>query len=160
MSKMILGHVAPLAWPKFREDAFGRLDAELERMFGDFLAPKSLQRIKGDHYPKADVFKFKDSQDLCIELAVPGSTHEDLEVALEEDGRVLAVSGKMSFGKQDNLEFFQKELRRSEFVRSWSLSKKVTEKDLQLDLQAGLLRIRILNYFEEEKPKKKILKLK
>lgn len=160
MSKLVVGHVSPLAWPKFREDVFGRLEAEMDRMFGDFLSPKSLQRVKGDHWPKTDIFRYKESPDLCIEIAVPGVLKEDLEIALEDNGRVLTVSGKMVTGDEESRQFFQRELRHSSFVRSWSLQKELTEKDLDIDLRVGLLRIRILNYFEEEKPQKKLIEIK
>lgn len=159
MANLVVGHVSPLSYAGFRDDIFGRLDAELDRVLGDFLTPKSLQRVKGDHYPKADVFRAKDSLDLHFYLAVPLTLPDDLEVALEDNGKTLTVSGKMSDPCGEETTFFVRELRRSSFTRSWTLGKEISEKDLSIDLQAGMLRIMIKNYFEEEKPKRKLLKI-
>ena len=162
MSNIVLGHVTPLTWPNLsRDDVFGRLEAEVDRMLNDFLSPKSLQRVKGDHYPKTDVFQ--KGADLCFHAALPFVKKEDLCVELKDN--VLTISGKAEERPKesgdDGVHWFQRELKRSAFTRSWSLPDTKGVPEVDAAFEDGVLKVTVKNIFQEpEESKPKLIDIK
>jgi len=171
MANLVLGHVSPLSWTGFRDDVFGRLESEMDRLLTDMINPKSIQRMKGDNYPKTDISR--QGHNLVFDLAVPFCKKENIKITLE-DGTLTVTGDNISSDifDGDTQQFIQKELRRGcKFQRSWSLSipgcherpdLSLSEDDIIAELKDGILTISIVDYFidEEKKPVKKEIKIK
>lgn len=101
-------------------DAF---DQMFDEIFRDTSKLKDIAKNKA-YYPKTDVYETEDQ--LVFEMAVPGMKKEDLSV--EVDNATITVSGRSdNRGKTVHtldgvkVQYFQNELKHSEFKRAWSL---------------------------------------
>jgi HSP20 family protein len=164
MANLVLGHVSPLSWTGFRDDVFGRLESEMDRLLTDMINPKSIQRMKGDHYPKTDIYR--KAHNLHFELAVPFVKKEDITITLENG--LLTVRGVSQADTDETKDeyYLAKEIRRSAWTRSWQLPDRAdlsfTEDDIVATLEDGILSIIVTDYFVDEvkKPVKKEIKIK
>ena len=124
---------------------------ELYKAFGDSVFEKNA-------YPKVNIINKTDS--VLIEAAVPGL--KENEVNVEIDGSTLTISGsiaKSSSSEHDESSFLKREIKKSAFARSFTLSKDLDTSKVEAKLDLGLLTIRIkkINPKEETSQKKKIL---
>jgi len=166
MANLVVGHVSPLSWAGFRDDVFGRLESEMDKFLSDMINPKAVQRMKGDNYPKTDIYK--DKHNLVFQMVVPFCKKEDIKITLDEG--ILTISG----GAYDNTspfddkrEFLVKEIRRSSFIRAWSIPDGdmcLSEDDIIAEMKDGILTISVVDYFADDnkapKPQKKEIKIK
>ena len=97
-------------------------------------------------YPKADILNSDDKIRLLVE--VPFLSKEDLEVKVED--MVLSISGK----KREIQEFegfttVRKEIKRSSFIRKWTLPDTLNPKTVSSEFKDGFLIIDIEKWIKE-----------
>lgn len=125
-----------------RVDLFSEVSKELDHMFNEVFSPQFFAGKKGRGYPLLDAVRSNNS--LTLQYTVPGVKLEDLdvEVTRDEQGRLLAVSGKLS---QDYLhsdgDYHIRELSSKEFRRVIRLPEDVTEDEPEAVLKDGVLKL-------------------
>ena len=101
-------------------------------------------------YPKLDVIDHDDK--IVIEAEIPGLTKDDVSVDLED--KTLCISGgKQSSPKDRNKKYIKKELKRSNFKRSFTLGERFNLKKAKAEFENGLLLIEVPKK-EPDLPKK------
>jgi HSP20 family protein len=112
-------------------------------MFNEVFAPQFFAGKKGKGYPLLDAVKGDGT--MTLQYTVPGVKLEDLDVEITRDdqGRLLAVSGKLS---QEYLhgegDYHIRELSSKEFRRVVRLPDDITEEEPEAVLKDGLLRLK------------------
>lgn len=140
-----------------RVDLFSEVSRELDQMFNEVFAPQFFAGKKGKGYPLLDAVKGPNT--LTLQYTVPGVKLEDLDVEVTKDdqGRLLAVSGKLS---QDYLhsdgEYQIRELSSKEFRRVIRLPEDVTEDEPEAVLKDGVLRL----VFKTTSPEQELVQTK
>lgn len=127
-----------------------------EQMFSDLFDKKTTNILKSDFgldlgknsFPKIDVLENEKSLIFYVDL--PGFKKEDITVDYSFEDECLSISSKSDNKreydemKDEKTIFLRKEIKRSKFVRSFSISKKVYETDrIKSSFKDGLLRIEI-----------------
>lgn len=156
MSKLV-GYVAPLNFSSLRSDLFGRVEAEMDRLFNEAFSPRSAQRAKGDLYPKTDIVR-KGDRALEFRCAIPFVSKDDVKIELQEGN--LTISGKAEKSNVQECDYLLKELRRSSFTRSWFLGDHVQPGDVKAKFKDGILYVTVENAFELEKNKTHVIDIK
>ena len=120
-------------------------------------------------YPKVDILRV--DGDLVIEAAVPGMKKEDLSISIDEG--VLTIRGERSlvlaepvapedrdssFCKMSEITIYVKELKRSSFIRRFTLPPElsINKNDItKAKLEDGILEIRFVGVYDRtpEEPK-------
>lgn len=140
-----------------RVDLFSEVSKELDHMFNEVFSPQFFAGKKGKGYPLLDAVRSGNS--LTLQYTVPGVKLEDLDVEITKDdqGRLLAVSGKLS---QDYLhgegDYHIRELSSKEFRRVIRLPEDVTEDEPEAVLRDGVLRLK----FRTSSPEQEVLQTK
>jgi len=125
-----------------RVDLFSEVSRELDHMFNEVFAPQFFTGKKGKGYPLLDAVKGQNT--LTLQYTVPGVKLEDLDVEVTKDdqGRLLAVSGRLS---QEYLhsegDYHIRELSSKDFRRVIRLPEDITEDEPEATLKDGLLRL-------------------
>ena len=114
-------------------------DDIFERTFPEFKSETGIQFTKGS-FPKVDVIDHTDSIEIIAEI--PGWKKEDLTIKCENG--ILTLSGKaQERGEDKSHNYIIKELKRSSFQRSFQLTDKLNEENIQANFDEGLLRISV-----------------
>ncbi|CAK9251253.1 unnamed protein product [Sphagnum jensenii] len=122
-----------------RNELFFPLEQHFDRFFQDFFNPKEGKSIVSSGYPKLDAVRTND--EFLVKVAVPGVTLENLKIEVDENN-VLQISGEMSSEyKQDNSDFYVRELHKSRFSRSLSIPVDV-DGDPEALLKDGILQLK------------------
>lgn len=136
---------------KIFDDMLATTNPELYKAFGDSVFEKNA-------YPKVNIVNYNDF--VTIEAAVPGM--KESEVNVEVDGNTLTISGSTArnqSGENDDSSYLKREIKRSSFARSFTLSKELDTSKIEAKLDLGLLTVKIkkVNPKQETSQKKKIL---
>jgi len=140
-----------------RVDLFSEVSKELDHMFNEVFYPQYFTGKKGKGYPLLDAVR--GPKTLTLQYTVPGVKLEDLDVEVTKDdqGRLIAVSGKLS---QDYLhsegEYHIRELSSKEFRRVIRLSEDVTEEEPEAVLKDGVLKL----VFKTSSPEQEVVQTK
>lgn len=127
-------------------------DEILETNFPQFKYDCGIQFSKMT-YPKVDVEDLEDSVNITAEIA--GWDPKDISVEVEN--LILSISGKTSIEKEkDDKKFILKELKRSSFRRTFTLSDKLDLNSVSATFDKGLLNITIAKRVKEEPKETKI----
>lgn len=130
--------------PIIRHDPF----REIERFFeDDFFG--FVPAVKRTMEPAMDVYQT--DKDLVVELQVPKIDAKDIKVTVE-DGVLKVEGGHAEEQKEDNKQYFRREIRRGQFVRMLSLPISVKEGEAKAAYEHGTLKI-TLPKAEDSKPK-------
>lgn len=145
-----------------RVDLFSEVSRELDHMFNEVFAPQFFAGKKGKGYPLLDAIRGNGT--LTLQYTVPGVKLDDLDVEVTRDdqGRLLAVSGRLSrdYLHEDG-EYHIRELSSKEFRRVVRLPEDVTEDEPEAVLKDGLLRLTFKTSLpEQELVQTKKLKIK
>ena len=136
-----------------RGDFFGDLtdmQKEMNRLFDDFFGERRTGMTEGQWVPAVDVSETE--SELVVRAELPGMTHDDIEVNLQDN--VLTLRGEKKQEKKEDKENFHR-LERSygSFTRSFSLPAGVKQEDIKAIFKDGILEVS-LPKTEEVKPKK------
>lgn len=141
-------YLNPIAFRKNFEYPFTELvDTMFKQFFNDFIPAKqdSFLAYYGN-YPKCDIKEYP--QKYQIEMEIPGMKKEDIKVEYDKTNQILSISGtKRTTTNQENVNYIRRELKKSEFVRSFYISKDVIgdqiEKNINVTFDNGILLIQI-----------------
>lgn len=127
-------------------------DEILETNFPQFKHDCGIQFSKMT-YPKVDIENLEDSVSITAEIA--GWDPKDISVEVEN--LILSISGKTSIEKEkDDKKFILKELKRSSFRRTFTLSDRLDLNSISATFDKGLLNITIAKKVKEEPKETKI----
>jgi HSP20 family protein len=88
-------------------------------------------------------------------MSVPGLSKDDLEITFEDNS--ITIKGKKKECAEDKgVKYYQKELKHSSFVRSWTLPASeldLKNKEIESNLSNGILSIKV-PIKKEEKPER------
>ncbi len=123
-------------WLSPRGD-FDQVTSHLNRLFGH----RGLEDTGGTSWlPAVNIEETKDELLLTAEL--PGLTHEDVEIELENN--VLAVRGrKEARVESEDRRYHVRERRSGSFQRSFSLPRTVSANDISATFENGVLQIHL-----------------
>jgi HSP20 family protein len=143
----------PFGGLRRRSDFFGDLtdmQQEMNRLFDEFFGERRAGVTEGQWMPAVDVSET--DTELMVRAELPGMTHDDIEVNLQDN--VLTLKGEKKQEKKEDKENFHR-LERSygSFTRSFSLPAGVTQEDIKASFKDGILKVS-LPKTEEVKPKK------
>lgn len=125
-----------------RIDLFSEVSRELDHMFNEVFSPQFFSGKKGKGYPLLDAVRGDKS--LTLQYTVPGVKLEDLnvEVTKDDQGRLLAVSGKLSRDYlHEERDYHIRELSSKEFRRVIRLPEDVTDDEPEALLKDGVLKL-------------------
>lgn len=94
--------------------------------------------LKGS-YPKCNVFSSKEK--LFIEAAIPGLTKDQLNIEVKNG--ILSISGNSANTCDENVNYIYREIKKSSFQRSFSLSEKLDHSSVSAQVSNGILTISI-----------------
>jgi HSP20 family protein len=126
-------------------------DAALFPTFGDFSFSKG-------SYPKVDVVEYNNK--IVLDADVGGLAKEDVSVDLEGDVLVIRGGKKQTTEDKDapKGKYLYKEIKRSSFVRTFSLGENVDKNNIKVEFQNGIVKIELPKLaLEEKKPERKKL---
>lgn len=128
-----------------RSDIFDEFMTPFDRLFDEFFSKNNIFHaeypdfFKKGSYPKVDILNKKDR--VVIEAAVPGMSKEDISV--EVLNGTLTISGEKSTIQEDSSEYICKELKRSNFRRSWTLRDDLDSENVSAKFENGMLYLEI-----------------
>ncbi|PIE31758.1 molecular chaperone [candidate division KSB3 bacterium] len=136
-----------------RSDFFGDLtdmQQEMNRLFDEFFGERRAGLADGQWMPAVDVSE-TDSE-LVVRAELPGMTHDDIAVNLQDN--VLTLKGEKKQEKKDEKANYHR-LERSygRFSRSFSLPAGVKAEDIKANFKDGILEVSMPKA-EEAKSKK------
>lgn len=101
-------------------------------------------------FPKVNVVSHEDK--VVIEAEIAGYSKDDISVEVEED--ILSISGKASQSSEqtDKCVYLIRELKRSQFSRSFRLNEQLDANSIDASFKDGILEISIPKIEVEEKP--------
>ncbi|HPD12216.1 MAG TPA: Hsp20 family protein [Bacilli bacterium] len=106
--------------------------------------------------PRVDIYE--DEKGVTFEIEVPGFKKEDISVELRDHIlTVNAVKKEESEQKNDSYHYYLKGRKDIEIRRSYRLKSDVTEDDIKVKLEDGVLKINILKNNREIPAPKQIL---
>ena len=85
--------------------------------------------------PSTDIFESDEA--LTVVMEMPGVDRKDLRIDLEND--VLRVEGRIEFSKYDKLAPLYTEYNVGHFSRSFSLSNKIDQQQINAGFEDGVL---------------------
>jgi HSP20 family protein len=126
------------------------MQQEMNRLFDEFFGERRTGMTEGQWVPAVDVSE--NESEMVVRAELPGMTHDDIEVNLQDN--VLTLKGeKKQERKEDKENFHCLERSYGSFTRSFSLPAGVKQEDIKATFKDGILEIS-LPKAEEEKPKK------
>lgn len=119
-------------------------DQVFDGMMKEFLPAFTDSRLgvdffKSGSYPKVDIVD--DSDHVIIHAAVPGMSKNDIEIEIL-DG-VLSISGKSNQVEEYKDKYVHKEIKRSQFRRSFTLGDNLDQNSIDASFEDGLLTLKI-----------------
>ena len=106
--------------------------------------------------PRTDIYE--DEKGVTFEIEVPGFKKEDISVELRDHIlTVNAVKKEESEQKNDSYHYYLKGRKDIEIRRSYRLKSDVTEDDIKVKLEDGVLKINVLKNNREIPAPKQIL---
>jgi HSP20 family protein len=94
------------------------------------------QTVPARHYvPLTDIYETEDA--LTVVMEIPGVEKKDVTVALENG--VLRIDCRLDFSKYGGLEPLYTEYNVGHFARSFSLSNKIDQQQIDAQLDDGVL---------------------
>lgn len=147
--------------PSVSRDEFANLfdiDRIFDQVFGEnFSNQFGVGFFDKQAYPRVDIIDEETS--VTVEAEIPGLTKEDVSVEVEDN--VLTIKGSKQSQDKDvkDKTYIRREIKRSSFVRSFTLSDDYEIDKISADFDHGVLKVDIPKKKEsvEKKKKRKIL---
>ena len=130
--------------PELRGELLTSVDQVFNQMFNDtwpdWQKDMGIDFVKGA-YPRVDVIDGDDA--VFIEAEIPGMTKEDVDVSVKDN--LLTIAGQRKGLHEDDkvTRYILKELKRSNFRRSFTLTDKLDPAKIEAHFNSGLLTISI-----------------
>lgn len=122
---------------------------EVERLFGDLVGsrlfkpwnwewPEHLPRPFGGQWPRMDIAE--QEKEVVIKVEAPGVTKDDLEVNITDNA--VLIRGKTSHEeKEENADYFRREISCGSFERTLALPQGVDASKAKASFENGILRV-------------------
>jgi len=158
MSQLNKGTGSSLTSPITREEIFSPIESFLDSFFNDSFSALSnssgISVYDKYSYPKVDIIQ--NEKDMLIEAEIPGLSKEDVSVELEKN--ILTISGVSRKDKSsDKTNYIRREIKRSSFKRSFTISDSLNKEKIKADFKDGILNITIPKNKPDSVKKLKIL---
>ena len=141
----------------FDDEFFTPHDVLMDKIFNKMF-PSTAKELGGPlfesrAYPRVDI-RETDTQFL-VEAEIPGLTKEQVKVEIKDDN--LVIRGEKRDEKQKDGKYNVREIKRSSFVRSFSLPLDVVDKNtVKAKFQNGILEISVNKIKPKEPPKPEV----
>jgi HSP20 family protein len=122
----------------------------MSRLFGDAYVRDEDTGFRGAWTPAVDIFE-TDSHDLVLKAELPGITHDDIEVTVENSTLVLKGTKKLDTEVKDE-NYRRIERAYGTFHRSFTLPNTVDATKVAAEFKHGVLTVK-LPFREEAKPR-------
>ncbi len=133
--------------PFFEVDSFRK---NLSDLFDDFFTLSPATLFESAWTPTVDVED--DEKAIRLKAEIPGVEEKDLTVMLEQDNRILRISGKKEEErKEDKSRYMLTERRFGSFERSIALPEGIKAEDIKATFKNGVLSVEIPKS-EQSKP--------
>jgi HSP20 family protein len=113
----------------FDDDFFGPTDVLLDRLltktFPEVVSVFGSTPFESAAYPKVDVRETE--REFVIEAEVPGLSKDQVKVEIKDD--TLVIKGEKRDESKREGKYHVREIKRSSFIRSWSLSSDIVDKN-------------------------------
>lgn len=150
MTKLHIKQNLPVSREEFVTPFDSLFDDIIQKALPSFSQEFGIGFFGNNSYPKVDVMDYPDK--LKIEAEIPGLSKEEVSVDLEEN--ILSITGsKRESKKQEDVQYIRKELKRSNFKRSFELNRDFNLSKIKAEFSNGLLHIDIPKK-DPDKPKK------
>jgi HSP20 family protein len=141
----------------FEDDFFGPTDILLDRFlsksFPEFTKIFGTSVFETAAYPKVDVRETE--KEFIIEAEIPGLDKEQVKVEVKDD--VLVLRGEKRDETRKEGSYHVKEIKRSSFIRSWTLPTDLVNKDtVKAKFRDGVLEVSIQKITPIPPPKPEI----
>jgi len=120
-----------------------RFKTEIDRLFDDFFARRSLRRDfeDGDWVPAVDISESE--KEIIIHAEIPGVDAKDRDITLS--GRTLTIKGERKQKQEEKKENYHRiERRYGSFSRSFELPSDVDEGRVEVAYKDGVLTVKLL----------------
>ena len=132
----------------FRE--FAAMHDRMNRLFGNVYLRDEDTALRGNWAPAVDIFE-TENHDLVVRAELPGMSHQDIEVKVENS--TLVLKGEKKFDAEVKEEQYRRiERTYGTFHRSFTLPNTVDTSKVAADFKNGVLTVR-LPFREEAKPR-------
>lgn len=126
---------------------------EVDQLFDRFVRNFPQQVVVEDaKFPKCNAWTSEDG--LCIDLAVPYTEKDDIEIDVDTRLRKVTIAGQAH--QEDDVEYLKREISRTSFRRTFLVGQEFDLAKMKAQLEDGLLKITIPHSEEEKTRFKKI----
>ena len=124
-------------------------DNVIQKAFPTFGQEFGIEFFGNNSYPKVDVVDHSDK--ITIEAEIPGLNKDDVSVDVKDN--LLTISGRRKgiHENDKNTRYIVKELKRSQFSRSFTLTDKLDAANIEAEFDKGLLTV-VVPKLEPAKP--------
>jgi len=113
------------------------------------LVSKGEKTVPARYYvPSTDIYETEDA--LMVIMEVPGVDRDNIDVKLENDE--LRVEARIDFSNYEGMEPLYTEYNVGHFMRAFSLSQRIDQKDIAASLSDGVLTL-TLKKVQQAKPR-------
>ena len=136
-------------------NGWGQLDHAWEDLFNSVFNTHSrsnlLEKTKKSNYPKIDIYD--KGNDTFIVAAVPGVDKDD--IVIKWDDGALTIQASSQVDKESDIEnYHMKELHKSSFLRSISVSEDVYNiEEVDAEVKNGMLMVKLPRHKQQEQKK-------
>jgi HSP20 family protein len=144
---------------RVKDELFTHFDYILDEIMNNNF-PKLTDDLSHDFFtkgsfPKVNVLKTKDC--FVIQAAVAGYNKDDISIQLNNN--LLTISGKSSNSSAKDIEYFFREVKLSNFSRTFKLSGSMNIDKMNASVDNGLLTIKIPLFNKQESSKIRSIKI-
>ena len=125
------------------------IDSMFNQFFNTFVPSKrdSFGSYNGN-YPKCDIKDYP--QKYQIQMEIPGMNKEDIKLEYNKQDQTLTISGKKRLeNKQQNVNYLRRQLKKSEFIRTFYIASDQIEDEFYASFENGILIIDIAKKINE-----------
>jgi HSP20 family molecular chaperone IbpA len=116
------------------------LDKVLTKAFPEVSSAFGTNPFETKAYPKVDVRETE--KEYVIEAEIPGLTKDQVKVEVKDD--ILVIRGERRSEDKKDGKYHVKEIKRSSFIRSWTLSPDLVDKSsVAAQFKYGVLEVKI-----------------
>ena len=127
-------------YPTSLFEELGRIQREMEHLFGGSAAPASIRATGRGAFPAVNVARTPDSIEIFV--FVPGARAETLEVSFHQGLLTIAGERQPEVAVNERLDVYLQERFRGPFKRSVSLSDDVDPDRIEAEYRNGILHIK------------------
>lgn len=148
----------PLLWntrDEFIAPFSSLFDELINSNFPELKSEFKVNVVQGS-FPKVDIIDYESNVEILAEIA--GWNKEDISIEINEG--ILMICGKSTQQTNSDGNYLVKELKRSNFQRSFKLNDNLDETKISAEFQNGILKLSIPKKKAEQTPQKITVEIK